>query len=220
MLSNTENIQRVLEKKLAIYKYSNSIKIPKKIYYKKIKCLTLEDIFYCHERNRDYYEDDELEVLSLSIGYSQIEKYKTDYKNKRKLKKKKSILDNLKTKHYIQKGEECPICYEKIIYKSHAYLTNCGHSFHIECITNYYNINYSSEQLGFCPLCRQDAGDEDGIKDIYINSSSAYCLDRLESFWNNIKITIPKKCSYYNYEHNLGFNKSCVKCTKYRNGSI
>ena len=55
---------------------------------------------------------------------------------------RKSTITNLTQKNYIRIGEECPICYDDIVNKKQAFLTECGHAFHYECIQNYYKYKF------------------------------------------------------------------------------
>jgi hypothetical protein len=132
---------------------------------------------------------------------------------------------NLQNKNYLKIGEECSICLNPINSRSDAYLTDCGHPFHCKCISDNYSINY--EYGSNCPLCRQDIGDFTNIKNKYINygyNDKNRLLDKLEDFWNNININIPRKCYYllnngeinYRTIHNLGMNKKCRVCKIYR----
>lgn len=107
-------------------------------------------------------------------------------------KVKRNIIDNLKIKHYIKIGETCPICYHEINHISNAFLTNCGHSFHYECIINYDYSNSFIKNGVFCPMCRSDMGLYDDLKDRYKNSNNL--IDNLEDFEMNIKNKLPKVC--------------------------
>ena len=64
----------------------------------------------------------------------------------------------MKIKHYIKFGEECPICYEPIHSKTSAYLNNCGHSFHRECIHKWALASITSNDDRSCPKCRENIG--------------------------------------------------------------
>jgi len=194
------------------------------IKYKCFECITLDNIFHCNERKftSNYKEFSHPNILEMTIGPQlQIKKYNSKFVFKNnynftEIITKNTVKDNLQIKHYIKIGEECPICYEKILHKSNAYLTKCGHSYHYSCIQHYYDKDYNN--IYSCPLCRQKSASND-IKSVYYNSNNI--LDRLEDFWNNIDKTIPEKC--YNYIdkkkiniHNLGMNKHCIECIKYR----
>ena len=165
--------------------------------------LTLEDVLYCHERNSLFYLKDPFdtpEVYTITIGENTIEKtteyfYLTPGKggNGRtclaKRMKPKSIAENLKTRHYIKIGEECPICYEGIFHKRDAQLTECGHAFHYSCLRQYSYKNKSLHTC--CPLCREPFSQID--KNRYSLYSSRY-LDTLEDFWFNQKTRLPEMC--------------------------
>ena len=219
-------LQKQLDR-LNCYELALKIKIPEKIKTKNIECLTLDNIFHCNERNRWFYQsddvyDDILDVGSIEIGCHYISKYKTKYiKGCRKGLTKKTIIENLKIKHYIKIGEKCSICLEKIYHKSNAILSDCGHSFHYSCIMKNDNYCWGKNNWGNCPNCRQYIGEYEYLKNIYRNDSK-YILDKLENFWDNIKTITPNKCfdrdnncNYYNI-HDKGMNNNCLKCIKYK----
>ena len=191
---------------------------------------TLDNIFNPYERNRWYYADKEgnLEICPINICYEsgdqEISKTKTIYKThiikgrSRFISKNvpKTVYENLKVKHYIKISEECPICYDPIIHKRDAYLTDCGHSFHLSCINAYYYKNYFEKEGNiWCPICRSDIGTFDGLKNIYCNSNNR--LDKLEDFWNTMSYEIPRACGY---DHFTGLNDSCIECLEYRKCKI
>lgn len=223
-----EKLNLCLETKKQLQNYC--LEIPKrKIIYKKNNCIPIENTFNHSERTRWYYWDEDsdetLFVESLRFGcYCSISKYKNGYfkNNKGKSvwkKNKKSIIENLKTKHYLEIGTECAICLDQINHKKDAFLTECGHSFHYSCMQKNDERNYS--KMGWCPLCRQSAGHYMELKNIYINTNiSKNGLDTLENFWDSIETEIPEKCytdwEYYEDIHDLGFNKNCKSCKNYR----
>lgn len=165
--------------------------------------LTLEDVLYCHERNSLIYLKDPFEtpvVYPTIIGENSIEK-STDYfyladgkgKNGRtclaKRVKPKDIYANLRKRHYIRIGEECPICYEGIFHKRDAQLTDCGHAFHYSCLKKY---SYTDPNVcSNCPLCREPFYGID--KNRYSHYKNCY-LDTLEDFWMNLKTNNPEMC--------------------------
>lgn len=213
-------LDTILEYKLLLMNLSKEIKIPTNLRYKKNNSITLDDIYYCDERMFSKYY---LYVfMPLKIGESQLDRY-SRYNNKNKKEiTRKSTIQNLNQKHYIRIGEECPICYDTIIYKKDALLTNCGHIYHHECIQNYYNCNYN--KFRNCPMCRQNVGlFYNHNKKCYISRSNySNKIDICENFWNNINTFFPDKCyTYINRNrieniHNEGMNKNCVKCIQYR----
>jgi hypothetical protein len=125
----------------------------------------------------------------------------------------KCIHENLKQKHYIMFGEECPICYEPILHKRSAFLTDCGHAFHYKCIMDYEyhnTINYKNFNT-VCPICRQHMGYYQELKNKYFNDCNK--LDQLENYNDTIQYTNPEFCSScYKIK---GFNKFCDKCLHY-----
>lgn len=186
---------------------------------------TLEDIYHPNERNRWFYakENEYLEVCPLNIvddiSAHEISKVKRIHL---KLKNKwvyttfpKTVKENLKIKHYIKIGEKCPICYEHIFFKKDAFLTDCGHSFHLSCIHSYEMANMYNDRGIFCPVCRSDMGMFGESGQIYYNSKKQ--LDKLEDFWNNITFIRPKLCYISDYtDHILGLNNNCYNCIEYR----
>ena len=215
-----EKINKILEYKILLMNLRKEIIIPPKMVYKKNNYITLDDIFHCDERNRWVYDDD-LDVYPIIIGHSLLEKYKKSYKKINKI----SVKTNLNRKNYILVGEECPICYEPILTKKQAFLTDCSHGFHYNCIQTSYNLNY--EKFAECPICRQDIGDFENLKQLYYQGSSARNkMDKYENFWNNIHTLIPEKCYWTNSNesiiniHNFGMNKNCYNCIRFRKGEI
>jgi thiol-disulfide isomerase/thioredoxin len=125
-------------------------------------------------------------------------------------KVRKSIIENLQVKHYIKIGETCPICYDEIIHKKNAFLTDCGHAFHYDCIIEYDYKNSFTKMGIYCPICRGDMGLYDNLKD---NNS----LNDLENFEMNIKKKLPKVCfdlfrlKYNNHFHRMDYY-NCFYC--------
>jgi len=181
-----------------------------------LKMTTLDDIFI---DNNNFHN------IPISVnfqGNNKIAKYKLlDYDSdfciyesyNRKIRK--NIYDNLKIKHYIKFGEECPICYDKIIHRNNAFLTDCGHSFHYSCIMTYdYNNAFMDNGIS-CPCCRSDMGLYENLKDKFKNSLNNF--DILEDFERNIKIKTPKICyNFHLYKFNDHFHlinyKNCYYC--------
>ncbi len=138
--------------------------------------------------------------------FSYINIYGDDDIYKRKIRR--SILENHKTKHYLKLGEDCSICFDGIWRRKDAFLTDCGHSFHLSCIIE-YDYKNSFAKLGvFCPICRNDMGIYNDLKDRY--KSSKNYLDILEDFELNIKDKLPKICS--NHFHRFRY-KDCYYCS-------
>ena len=208
-------INKILKYKISLINLRKEIKIPKKIHTKKNNSITLDDIYYVDNRPRwidiDGYTIN-LVVKSVTIGYRSIYKYE-----------KISTIQHLNHKYYIKNGEECPICYDKILNKKQAVLTECGHSFHYECIYKYYYLNRNKH--GYCPICSQEAKALWGfnynfsLKSLYHYSSNQ--LDMLENFWYQMNTLIPDSCyiSANNkcvHSHDRGMHRNCKKCIEYR----
>ena len=165
---------------------------------------TAEDVFYLYERNSLVYNNDEKKVLPYTIG-------------------DQDTPCNLKIKCYIRPGEECPICFDKIQTKSSAYLTNCGHSYHKECLFNCIKSKWTTSgytSVARCPMCRCSLGHPDFIQR-YKASYFTECyrddneIDKLEDFWLSKDCKLPYFCSN-SYDHYLGCDSNCFICKEYR----
>tara|TARA_Y100000389_G_C17331052_1_gene448112 strand:+ start:247 stop:879 length:633 start_codon:yes stop_codon:yes gene_type:complete len=151
------------------------------------------DIFHTHEA---VYKSDQLcnlvndEEFDIELGiemclftevgnaeYFYIDKTKTIYvKNESGNQKTsetsektvpKTITENLKLKTYSKFGQMCSICYEPIISRQNAMILKCGHSFHKNCVKDWFlscirsqddeRLNNSDLDICkqcVCPLCR------------------------------------------------------------------
>ena len=126
---------------------------------------------------------------------------------------------DVKIKCYIKPGEECPICYEEIMTKSSAFITNCGHPFHKKCLSKYIESKWLSISTARCPMCRCSLGDPDFIQRyrasyFFYNYKNDNELDKLEDFWISKDYRLPSFCSN-RYDHYLGCNKYCLLCKNY-----
>lgn len=153
---------------------------------------TLEDTFNDYDGNSikisaNYQGNNKIAKYSILDYDSDFYKYESFNR-----KVKRNIIDNLRTNHYIKIGCNCPICYEPINHRKNAYLTDCGHSFHYDCIINYDYVNTFTNINVNCPICRQDMGLYDELKIKYKNSNNSF--DNLEDFEMNMKNKIPKVC--------------------------
>ena len=187
-----------------------------------MKSITLEDTFndyglsvWRHLEN----DNDAFDIISDS-GRIQSEHMITKQKFVFDAKKcqwiSKTIFENLQTKHYIRLGEECPICYECIIHKNEANLTNCGHAFHYKCIIDYdYHCSFQGDlnKGAYCPICRQEIGYFSELKNKFFNACNR--LDKLEDMNNTLHITNPLFC--FSCKKVKGINKNCKTCKDYIN---
>jgi len=186
---------------------------------------TAEDVFYLYERNSRHYhncsQNDNLDncndsfdnecfchlkqnVFPLTIG-------------------DQNIPCDINIRCYIRPGETCPICYEEIITKSSACITNCGHGFHKKCLfkcieTKWLSTRYTCTAR--CPMCRCSLGHPEFVQRYrasyfsynYKNSNE---LDKLEDFWLSHEYKLPEFCNN-GYNHYLGFNNRCFICKAYK----
>lgn len=180
---------------------------------------TADDVFYLYERNLKYYhqcatphEECIMDccdhnapcVLPLTIG-------------------DQSIPCSLAVKCYIRPGAECPICYDPILTKRSAFITDCGHHFHKQCMFTYLETKWCSTRYistARCPMCRSFLGHPD-IEQRYratyfgIQYRGDSELDKLEDFWLTKDYKLPAFCSNQ-YDHYLGMRSDCDTCLAYR----
>ena len=183
---------------------------------------TAEDVFYLYERNSRYYHD-----------CTKIEECADSYNDECYCHLKQDVIPftigdqympcDFKIKCYIKPCEECPICYEEIMTKSTAFITNCGHSFHKSCLSKYIETKWLSTtyiSTARCPMCRCSLGHpefDQRYRSSYFNCnhSNDNELDKLEDFWLTKDYKLPVFCSH-GYNHYLGLNKNCFICKGYR----
>lgn len=180
------------------------------------KCLKEEDIFCINERNRNYYiqcKTPDLCLGNCSCVYDQLiippSIGNNDFKR------------NIYNKMYISPNENCIICMQQINIKSDAYLTDCGHSFHKFCLSNYFQyINLVSNKNLKCPMCRTNLGQPCFYEKYNMFHEKANGLDMLENI-NMSQCHFIHICKNSKSEHYLGINSNCEKCLNYRkNGNI
>ena len=181
------------------------------------RCIKEEDIFCVHERNRNYYiscKSPELCVKTCSCYYDQLiipnSIGNTDFKRK------------LNNKMYISPDETCIICMQKVNVKSDAYLTDCGHSFHKICLSNYYEyIELISNKNLKCPMCRSNLGQPCFYEKYNLFHADANGLDMLENL-NILQCNIIHVCKNIETypKHYLGTKSICKKCVLYRKNGI
>lgn len=186
---------------------------------------TAEDVFYLYERNSRYYHD--------CLLRNCIEECQDCWSNECYCHLKQDVIPftigdqcvpcDIKIKCYIKFGEECPICYEQIVTKSTAFITNCGHSFHKKCLFKYIETKWLSTSYTLtasCPMCRCSLGHPEFSQRYRSNYFSCNYrddngLDKLEDFWLCAEYKLPNFCSN-RYNHYLGFDKDCFFCKSYR----
>lgn len=185
---------------------------------------TLEDVFWLYERNSKIYldcsnnnndNDNQLDTCPSKI-HNKCLCY-LNYPVYPQVIGDQSLKCSFSRKTYIKFGEECSICLEKIIYKSNAFLSDCGHAFHKSCIFKLFDSvkNNMYNKGTNCALCRRRIMiyGLDEIKNRYKYAPGT--LDELENFWLSITFNVPDLC-YYGANHYLGFDKNCEKCINYR----
>lgn len=183
---------------------------------------TAEDVFYLYERNSRYYYNCKLENNNNKLKCcgdcycfitQDVKPFTIGDQN---------TCCKLNIKCYIKPGEICPICYEEIITKNSAFITNCGHAYHkmclFKCIQNKW-LSSKQTSVARCPMCRCSLGYPDFIrryKSSYfsINYKDENQLDKLEDFWISNELTLPCFCCN-GYDHYLGMKKECIICKTY-----
>jgi hypothetical protein len=173
---------------------------------------TVEDVFYLYEHssNSTNYDENQFQkiLLPFTIG-------------------DQDTPCELKIKCYIKPGDECPICYDQILTKSSAYITNCGHHYHKKCIFNYMRLKWLSSSYYVsikCPMCRCSLGHPEFIQR-YRCSYFSYRyyqdngLDKLEDFWLSNEYKLPEYC-INQFDHYLGFSNDCETCSRYREKGV
>jgi hypothetical protein len=183
---------------------------------------TLEDVFYLYERNSRFYYN------CSKPKCNECNECNECFCHLNQEVKPFTIGDqdtpcDLKVKCYIKPGEECPICYDKIMTKSSAFITNCGHNYHKICLFKYIKCKWESSNYlstARCPMCRSSLGHPDFIQR-YRSSYFNYHykddnqLDKLEDFWLSYEYKFPEFCSN-KFDHYLGFDDECYNCKDYR----
>lgn len=186
---------------------------------------TAEDVFYLFERNSRYYHDCCLK--------KEIENCNEYYNNECFCYLKQTVRPvtigdqcvpcDYKIKCYIKPTDECPICFDKIMTKSNAFITHCGHHFHKKCLFKYIEKKWLSTRytsVARCPMCRCSLGHPEFVQR-YSSSYFSYqykddnILDKLEDFWLTADYKLPNFCSN-GYDHYLGLSKECFMCENYR----
>lgn len=183
---------------------------------------TVEDIFYLYERNSRYYYD---------CKFKESEEDKCDsecycYCEQKVIPFTIGDQDTpckLNIRCYIKPGQECPICYDPIMTKQSAFITNCGHSYHKKCLFKCIESKWSTTKYispARCPICRCSLGHPDFIRRYRsnyfdLNYKDDNELDKLEDFWISSDFVLPSFCSN-GYDHYLGCDKLCFMCRSYR----
>lgn len=171
-----------------------------------MKIIKEEDIFNVNERDRDYYTVCSTpyicSITNCCCKYNELvlpNKIGNNFKR------------TLKNKMYIWAYESCVICMNEILHKTDAYLSDCGHTFHKNCLTNWkHYIEIKSNRNLKCPMCRCNLGMPELNEKYNLSHKEANALDLLE----NINIEMIHICK--SSKHYLGMNSKCNKCLEYR----
>ena len=183
---------------------------------------TAEDVFYLFERNSRYYY--------TCASKTEIENCTEYYNNECFCHLKQEVNPftigdqyaycKLNIKCYIKQGDECPICFDPILNKSNAFISNCGHHYHKKCLFKVHETNIFKSYNVQCPMCRCSLGEPEFMQRYrstyyHYNHKDDNALDKLEDFWLSIEYKIPNLCSN-KYDHYLGLHKNCFICQQYR----
>lgn len=181
--------------------------------------MTSDDVFCLYERNLLYYHQCSNSHENCDTNYCRINAPNVlpytigDQTNP----------CSLSIRCYIKPGVECPICYDPILTKRSAFITNCGHPFHKHCIFKYFESKWHNANVISpvkCPMCRcildyfkSDQRYRSTYLDIQYKDDSE--LDKLEDFWLTKDYKFPSFCSN-KYNHYLGMCATCNICSQYR----
>ena len=130
---------------------------------------------------------------------------------------------NLLNKSYIKINDKCMICISSVSSINNAYLTECGHTFHKSCLSNYFHFlkfKKPHKLILNCPLCRSNLGSPELIFTPFYNCfSNINYLDLLENISSqNFNELIHICSSQRHYSHYLGCLSNCEICRNYREG--
>ena len=175
--------------------------------------LTIDDVFYLYERNKTIYNNCKLLNKECITYYDNICYCFLDENVFPITIGEQTINCMLNRKCYIKIGEECPICLEKIIYKTNAYLTGCGHAYHRLCLFKVFETQWKQKPYSTfkCCICRCYLGCPDLFERYNKNGNE---LDQLENFWLSKDYIMGIFCG--RNKHYLGMNNKCKKCLIYR----
>jgi hypothetical protein len=101
-------------------------------------------------------------------------------------------------------GSVCAICMEPITNNKNAYLTECYHHFHKECITAHYNATFVHKKFD-CPLCRHQLK-----RCLWLESRYALEPWRLDRTCNHKKVKKSVNVSF-EFQREL-FNEDIILC--------
>lgn len=184
---------------------------------------TAEDVFYLYERNSSYYYNcKNKNTFPICKSIYNTNNNECFCESNQIVKPitigNQDVSCSLERKCYIKPGKECPICFDKILRKSEAYLTCCGHAFHKKCIFKSFKqkIIYKPTSNFNCPMCRTKLGYE--LYDINLRYKQELIpnLDDLEQFWLRGEDYMMPEICYNGNDHYLGIRKTCKLCLNYR----
>ena len=134
------------------------------------------------------------------------------------------VVNALQHKRFIKETDHCSICMANIGTVNDAYLTDCGHTFHNRCLSNYSHfLQFNKHELTLsCPLCRTKLGAPQFHGSHYYSEwgRDFNGFDEIENMSNpnNFNDMVHICHDANNKSHYLGNNKNCVSCQNYISG--
>ena len=179
--------------------------------------MTLEDIFCLNDVYENMYNDCLLCTGQCNCRYDKLVMPSTI--------SRRDATTSLNHKSYISPTESCTICLNIISHKSNAYLTDCGHTFHRNCLSNYFQFIKLRDNSNLkCPMCRTNLGYPDFYDKYNLFNKNANGFDLIENLHvsnnannaNNTNNNMLHICNGLNTKHYTGMKKNCAKCVSYR----
>lgn len=135
------------------------------------------------------------------------------------------IFNAFHKKIYVKFDDKCSICVDCIGPAHNAFITDCGHTFHKTCLSNYFHyLQFNKHKLSLrCPVCRSNLGSPEffGLR-YYSDLSIDYNgLDLLENYSNPNNLNdLIHICHHSNItkSHYLGTDCNCENCKLYISG--
>ena len=144
--NNIESLKLLIERKADLEhteKGTHSTPLEVAVSQNSSECLkVLIEAGAVYNRMHPYYEDTPLHIAN-QFKYTECEKIIKDYIETNKNEKLKSAL-----------REKCPICHETMNKLEDIQITDCYHSFHVECWEEFIDHELELGNDILCPLCR------------------------------------------------------------------